>query len=392
MIGFLIDMDGVIYRGHTLIPGAERFVQELLDRDIPFLFLTNNSQRTRLDVATKLGRLGINVGEEHVFTCAMATARYLARQKPNGTAFVIGEGGLLNALHSNGYAIVDKDPDYVVVGEGRTLNYEMVEAALGMIRAGAKLVATNLDPNCPTQHGTRPGCGALVALLEVAAGVKAFSVGKPSPVMLRAARKELGLTTDQTVVIGDTMETDILGGVQLGYKTILVLSGGTKRDDLRHFAYRPDEVVESIADIHPQQFSAADGRVEVGRRASPRRLAGKERSTRRRAADVTWDKLPACLFPASWKLAATSRSEGGEANVFVEDLNLGETDVAKEVELKHERARRVLFFDIGENVIAVGFVFEASQVFAIASPHQPLNFRKRALDKIENPQRAAGPQ
>jgi NagD protein len=258
MIGFLIDMDGVIYRGHTLIPGADRFVQELLDRDVPFLFLTNNSQRTRLDVATKLGRLGINVGEEHVFTCAMATARYLARQKPNGTAFVIGEGGLLTALNANGYAIVDKDPDYVVVGEGRTLNYEMVEAALGMIRGGAKLVATNLDPNCPIQNGgIRPGCGALVALLEVAAGVKAFSVGKPSPVMLRAARKELGLTTDQTVVIGDTMETDILGGVQLGYKTILVLSGGTQRDDLRHFAYRPDEVVDSIAHIPLQQMLRA---------------------------------------------------------------------------------------------------------------------------------------
>ncbi|MEI7685480.1 MAG: TIGR01457 family HAD-type hydrolase [Planctomycetota bacterium] len=251
MLGFLIDMDGVIYRGPNLIPGAGRFIQTLLDRDIPFLFLTNNSQRTRRDVATKLDRLGIPVGEDHVFTCAMATARFLSWQKPGGTAFVIGEGGLLTALHSNGYAIVDKDPDYVVVGEGRTLNFEMVEAALGMIRGGAKLVATNLDPNCPTQHGLRPGCGSVVAMLEVAAGVKAFSVGKPSPVMLRAARKELGLSTDQTVVIGDTMDTDILGGVQLGYKTILVLSGGTKREDLRNFAYRPDKVVDSIADVEP---------------------------------------------------------------------------------------------------------------------------------------------
>jgi NagD protein len=251
MLGFLIDMDGVIYRGPNLILGAGRFIQTLLDRDIPFLFLTNNSQRTRRDVATKLDRLGIPVGEDHVFTCAMATARFLSWQKPGGTAFVIGEGGLLTALHSNGYAIVDKDPDYVVVGEGRTLNFEMVEAALGMIRGGAKLVATNLDPNCPTQHGLRPGCGSVVAMLEVAAGVKAFSVGKPSPVMLRAARKELGLSTDQTVVIGDTMDTDILGGVQLGYKTILVLSGGTKREDLRNFAYRPDKVVDSIADVEP---------------------------------------------------------------------------------------------------------------------------------------------
>ncbi|MBI3823209.1 MAG: HAD family hydrolase [Planctomycetes bacterium] len=256
MFGYLIDMDGVIYRGSQLIPGADRFIHELRTADIPFLFLTNNSQRTRRDVATKLQRLGVDAGEEHIFTCAMATARFLARQKPHGTAFVIGEGGLLTALHSNGYAVVDRDPDYVIVGEGRTLNFEMVEAALGMILGGAKLVATNLDPNCPTQTGTRPGCGAIVAMLESAAGIKAFSVGKPSPVMLRAARKELGLTTDQTIVIGDTMDTDILGGVQLGFKTILVLSGGTRREELSRFAYRPDKVVGSIADLdHAQLLS-----------------------------------------------------------------------------------------------------------------------------------------
>ncbi|MCI0642861.1 MAG: TIGR01457 family HAD-type hydrolase [Gemmataceae bacterium] len=255
MFGYLIDMDGVVYRGNELIPGADRFIQDLRSADIPFLFLTNNSQRTRRDVATKLQRLGIEIEEEHVFTCAMATARFLARQKPDGTAFVIGEGGLLNALHSNGYAIVDKDPDYVVVGEGRTLNFEMAEAAVRMILGGAKLVATNLDPNCPTHNGTRPGCGALVSLLETAAGVKAFSVGKPSPVMLRAARKELGLTTEETVVIGDTMETDILGGVQLGFKTILVLSGGTRLEDLPRYAFRPDRVVESIADLSHEQIA-----------------------------------------------------------------------------------------------------------------------------------------
>jgi NagD protein len=262
VLGYLIDMDGVIYRGSQLIPGADRFVRELLDADIPFLFLTNNSQRTRRDVATKLQRLGIDAGEDHVFTCAIATARYLARQKPNGTAFVIGEGGLHNALHNNGYSVVDRDPDYVVVGEGRTLNFEMAEAALGMILGGAKLVATNLDPNCPTHTGTRPGCGAVVAMLEAAAGVKAFSVGKPSPVMLRAARKDLGLTTDQTVVIGDTMETDILGGVQLGFKTVLVLSGGTRVDDLPRYAYRPDKVVGSIAELRPADLAREFGTPE----------------------------------------------------------------------------------------------------------------------------------
>jgi NagD protein len=247
--GFLIDMDGVLYRGPELIPGADRFVHELRERNIPFRFLTNNSQRTRLDMVARLVRLGLDVEEQHVFTSAMATAQFLAHQKPGGTAYVIGEGGLLTALHEHGYAVVDHDPDFVVVGEGRTFNLEMVEAAVRMILKGSKLIATNLDPNCPTQNGLRPGCGAMVAMLETAAGVKAFSVGKPSPVMMRAARKELGLATDETSMIGDTMETDILGGVQLGFHTILVLSGGTKRDDLPRYAYSPELVVESLADL-----------------------------------------------------------------------------------------------------------------------------------------------
>src|SRR5580693_6257748 len=238
--GYLIDMDGVLYRGTEVITGADTFIQQLRAREIPFRLLTNNSQRTRRDVVAKLNRMGIDVDEEHIFTSAMATARFLARQSPGGTAFVIGEGGLLTALHQNGYAVVDHEPDYVVVGEGRTFNLELVEAAVRMILRGAKLIATNLDPNCPTQDGTRPGCGAMVAMLETATGVKAFSVGKPSPVMMRAARKELGLATDETTIIGDTMETDILGGVQLGFHTVLVLSGGTKREDLPRYTYRPE--------------------------------------------------------------------------------------------------------------------------------------------------------
>jgi NagD protein len=275
MFGYLIDMDGVIYRGHELIPGADRFIHELREEGVPFLFLTNNSQRTRRDVATRLQRLGLEVEEEHVYTCAMATARFLAQQKPRGTAYVIGEGGLLTALHNNGFAVVDRDPDYVVVGEGRTFSFEMAEHALNLIRCGAKLVATNLDPNCPTGDGMRPGCGALVALLEAASGVKAFSVGKPSPVMIRAARKELGLTAEQTVIIGDTMDTDILGGVQLGYHTVLVLSGTTRREDLIRYAFRPDRVVESIADLSHAELAAQFASLSNG----PARLA--ERSVAR---------------------------------------------------------------------------------------------------------------
>jgi NagD protein len=247
--GFLIDMDGVIYRERQLMPGADRFIASLHERGIPFTFLTNNSQRTRRDVAMKLARMGIFVEEGNIFTCAMATARFLAAQKPHGTAFVIGEGGLLQALHTNGYAIVDEDPDYVVVGEGRTFNMEIVEAAVRMILRGSKLIATNIDPNCPTSHGLRPGCGAIVAMLETATGLKAFSVGKPSPVMMRAARKELNLATDETIMIGDTMETDILGGVSMGYHTALVLTGSTRREDLKHYAYRPDLILDSIGDL-----------------------------------------------------------------------------------------------------------------------------------------------
>src|SRR4029078_2378712 len=159
-----------------------------------------------------------------------------------------GEGGLILSLHDNGYAIVAHDPDYVVVGEGRTLNLEMVEKAIDFVLAGAKLIGTNLDPPPKIKGWTKPGTGAIIAMLEEATGKKAFSVGKPSPVMMRMARKGIGLETAETTVIGDTMETDVLGGVQMGYRTILVLTGWTKREDLTKYAYQPDMVVHSIAD------------------------------------------------------------------------------------------------------------------------------------------------
>lgn len=252
--GYLIDMDGVIYRGSELIPGAVEFIHTLRERGLPFRFLTNNSQRTRRDISTKLRRMGFEVGDEHVFTCAMATARFLASQKPDGTAYVIGEGGLLQALHANGYAVVDHEPDYVVVGEGRTISFEMIECAVNLVLGGAKLIATNPDPSCPTPSGTRPGCGAITAMIESATGVSAFSVGKPSPIMMRAARKELGLDAAHTTMIGDTMETDILGGVQMGYRTVLVLTGGTKAEEISQYGYAPDVVVNSIAALSSPEF------------------------------------------------------------------------------------------------------------------------------------------
>lgn len=247
--GFLLDMDGVIYRGSKLIPGAKSFIRRLHETDTRFLFLTNNSQRTRRDVAMKLCRMGIEATERDIFTCSMATARFVAQQKPGGSAYVIGEGGLLNALHLNGYSVVEENPDYVIVGEGRTMTFEMIEKAVRLVDGGARLIATNLDPNCPTEAGIRPGCGAIAAMIESATGKKAFSVGKPSPVMMRAARKQLGLTSEETVMVGDTMETDILGGVSLSYRTILVMSGGTSREDLQDFAYSPDLILDSVADI-----------------------------------------------------------------------------------------------------------------------------------------------
>lgn len=249
-MGFLIDMDGVVYRGTELIPGAVEFVDLLHKRDIPFMFLTNNSQRTPMDIATRLQRMGFQIGAEHVFTSALATASYLSQHKPQGTAYVIGEGGLLNALDRVGIAIVDHNPDFVVVGEGRTINLESIEKAVQMVINGAKLIATNLDPSCPTQDGgVRPGCGAFVKMLEEATGFRAFSPGKPSPVIFREARKRLGLSSGETIMIGDTMETDILGGNQLGFRTILVLSGGTKRGEIERFAYGPDVVLDSVAQI-----------------------------------------------------------------------------------------------------------------------------------------------
>ena len=247
--GFLIDMDGVIYNGSELINGAADFIKTLRHNSIPFIFLTNNSQRTRRDVAHKLTKLGIEASSDDVFTCAMATARYLAERKPQGTAYVIGENGLSSALFHNDYTVVDHDPDFVVIGEGRTMTFEMIEKATRMVANGAKLIATNLDPSCPTNLGIRPGCGAIVAMIESATGKQAFSVGKPSPVMMRMARKELGLSTKETVMIGDTMITDILGGNQMGYKTALVLSGGTAKEDLDQYAYSPDYVINDISEV-----------------------------------------------------------------------------------------------------------------------------------------------
>lgn len=242
-------MDGVVYGGDIMIPGADEFVARLLKENIPFSFMTNNSQRTRLEAVRKLRKLGIEVTEKHIYTSAMATGKFLGSQVPNGTAYVLGEGGLLTSLHENGITLVDNDPDFVVLGEGRNFTLEMVQRAVDMILAGAKFIATNRDPSPKKKGWNNLGIAATAAMIEEATGVKAFVVGKPGPVMMRAARKALGLETAEVTVIGDTMDTDIQGGVQMGYKTILVLSGITKKEELTKYAFKPDLVVNSVHDI-----------------------------------------------------------------------------------------------------------------------------------------------
>ncbi|WP_224998964.1 HAD-IIA family hydrolase [Cesiribacter sp. SM1] len=247
--GLLIDMDGVIYGGDRLIPGADDFIRKLLKKNIPFMFMTNNSQRTPLEVVRKLKKLGITVSESHVYTSAMATGQFLASQEPNGTVYVLGEGGLLTSLHENGLVMVETDPDFVVLGEGRNFTLEMVQRAVDMILEGAKFITTNRDPSPKKKGWNNLGIAATTAMIEEATGIRAFEVGKPSPVMMRSARKALGLQTAETTVIGDTMSTDIQGGVQMGYKTILVLSGVAKKEELMKFAFKPDLIVNSVSEI-----------------------------------------------------------------------------------------------------------------------------------------------
>jgi len=247
--GFLIDMDGVIYSGETMIKGADVFIETLQKENIPFLFMTNNSQRTPLDTVNKVKKMGIHITEENVYTSAMATAWFLSFMKPKGSAYVLGEGGLITSLLQQGYTMVNSNPDFVVVGEGRNFTLEMVNHAVDMILSGAKLIATNLDPSPKRPGWNNLGIKAIVAMIEEATGKKAFSVGKPSPVMMRSARKYLGLEASETIIIGDTMDTDILGGIQLGYTTILTLSGVSNKTMLDDYAFKPDLIVSSVDEL-----------------------------------------------------------------------------------------------------------------------------------------------
>jgi len=246
----IMDMDGVLVRGATIIPGAEKFIETLLEQKREFLVLTNNPLYTQRDLAHRLNTIGLKIPQERIFTSAMATARFIAKQKPEGTAFVIGDSGLTEPIHAEGYVLTDMNPDYVVLGETNAYNYDMLTKAIRLIEGGAQFIATNPDVSGPTEHGTVPGCGATAALIEAATGKSPFFVGKPNPLMMRTALNYLGVHSNETVMIGDRMDTDIIAGVEAGLQTILVLTGMTKdKVQVEQFPYRPSYIVQSIAEI-----------------------------------------------------------------------------------------------------------------------------------------------
>jgi NagD protein len=249
MKNYILDMDGVIYRGNQLVPGAGEFIERLQREGRRFLFLTNNSKNTPLDFQRKLERMGLHVSAEHYFTSAMATADFLHTQKPDGSAFVIGEAGLSHELYQVGYSLSEVDPDYVVLGDTPSYDYAKIVRAVRLILGGAKFIATNPDVTGPEEEGIHPACGALAAPIERATGKQAYYVGKPNPLMMRAALRRLDSHSENTIMIGDRMDTDILSGIGAGMETVLVLTGVTTREELAQYSYQPNRVVESLADL-----------------------------------------------------------------------------------------------------------------------------------------------
>ena len=246
---YLIDMDGVIVRGNELIPGADAFLERLHQRQIKFLILTNNPIYTQVDLQHRLQRIGLNITTDHIYTSALATALFLKAQKPNGTAFVLGESGLTEALHEVGYVLTEHDPDYVVLGETTSLSYGKMTQAVRLVSQGARFIATNPDPNGPGDGGIVPACGAIAALIESASGVQPYFIGKPNPLMMRTALRYLGEHSENTIMIGDRMDTDIRVGTESGLETVLVLSGVTTRNMIDRYPYRPTRIVDSVADL-----------------------------------------------------------------------------------------------------------------------------------------------
>jgi len=247
--GFIIDMDGVIYHGNKLLSGVNEFLTWLESSGKKYLFLTNSSERTPRELQEKMKRLGVNVEEDHFYTSALATASFLASQKPNGSAYIIGDAGLIHALYSAGYTINNVNPDYVVVGDTHGYNFEKIELAINLVLKGAKLIGTNSDVTGPIETGITPSTKALIAPIEIATGKKAYFVGKPNPLMMRIALKRLGVKREEAIVIGDRMDTDIRCGLESEIDTLLVLSGITDRNEIDKFPYRPRFVLNGVIDL-----------------------------------------------------------------------------------------------------------------------------------------------
>ncbi len=248
---YLIDMDGVLVRGQVPIPGAIEFVERLRDGDFKFMVLTNNPLYTPRDLSYRLRATGLEIEPERIYTSAMATAQFLNLQKAEGTAYVVGESGLTHAIHDAGYVITDRNPDYVILGETHAYSIDQITVAIRLVAAGAHFIATNPDKSGPSEFGIVPACGAMAALISQASGRHPLFIGKPNPLMMRLALNHLGVHSENTIMIGDNMETDIIAGVQSGLGTILVLSGITDREKLREYPYQPTRIIDSVADLNP---------------------------------------------------------------------------------------------------------------------------------------------
>lgn len=255
MKNFIMDMDGVLIQGNSLIAGADKFIKTLISQKRKFLLLTNNPVYTPGDLAHKLQAIGLDIKENQIFTSALATALFLHRQRPDGKAFVLGESGLTEAIHDIGYVITDIEPDYVVLGETFAYNFQAIKKAIRLIHEqGARFIATNPDPAGPSEGGITPACGAMAALIEEASGISPFFVGKPNALMMRTALNYLDVHSENTIMIGDRMDTDIVAGVTSGMETILVLSGVTKEEHIDKYPYLPSHVKKSVADINPKDY------------------------------------------------------------------------------------------------------------------------------------------
>jgi NagD protein len=244
-----MDMDGVLVHEQSMVPGADRFLARLRELGLPFLVLTNNSIYTQRDLAARLRTIGLEVPEEAIWTSALATASFLHDQRPNGTAFVIGEAGLTTALHDAGYTLTDRSPDYVVLGETRTYSFERITVAIRLILNGARFIATNPDPTGPTPDGPLPATGSVAALVSRATSVEPYFVGKPNPLMMRSALNAIDAHSETSAMVGDRMDTDVVSGLEAGMHTVLVLTGITQRDETERYPYRPSRIVDSIADL-----------------------------------------------------------------------------------------------------------------------------------------------